>query len=102
MGGFTVEPESFGPVAAQLRQAGEQLQSSWEPVRSQSASVRFGRGDDVVSPLIQVSIEGAVALVDSCLKSCTTALHGYADGLDSMGRTYTDVEQSTTSMLKPQ
>jgi hypothetical protein len=100
--GFTVSPESLGPVAAQLRQAGAQLEASWQPVVGQSQSVRFGRGDDVVSPLIQVSLEGAVSLVDSCIRSCTTALNGYADGLESMARTYTDAEQHTNVIFKPQ
>jgi hypothetical protein len=102
MAGFTVDPDSFAPLAAQLRQAADQLQSSWEPVKQQSGSVRFGRGDDVLSPLIQVSLEGAVSLVDSCLASSVDALHGYADGLESMGTTYADTEQGTTSMMKPQ
>jgi hypothetical protein len=102
MAGFTVQPETFGPIADQMRQAGEQLQSSWEPVLGQSQSVPFGRGDDVVSPLIQVSLQGAVSLVDSCIKSCTDALNGYADGLESMARTYSDVEDQTNSMMKPQ
>ncbi len=102
MAGFTVSPESLGPVAAQLRQAGEQLDAGWQPVISQSRSVRFGRGDDVVSPLIQVSLEGAVSILDSCVKSCTTALSGYADGLESMAQTYSDAEQQTTGLLTPQ
>jgi hypothetical protein len=102
MAGFTVQPESLGPVAAQLRQAGEQLAASWQPVVSQSQSVRFGRGDDMVSPLIRVSLEGAMSIVDSCVKSCTTALGGYADGLESMAKTYSDAEQQTNQMLTPQ
>lgn len=102
MAGFTVDPDSFPPLAGQLRQAGEQLQAAWEPVMQQSRSVRFGRGDDVVSPLIQVSLQGAVALVDSCIKSSSDALNGYADGLEAMGKTYADTEQSTKTMMKPQ
>jgi hypothetical protein len=100
MAGFTVDPDSFAPLGAQLRASGDQLQSSWEPVLEQSQSVRFGRGDDVVSPLIQVSIQGAVALVDSCVKSSVEALSGYADGLESMGRTYSDAEQGNKTLMK--
>ncbi len=102
MTGFTVDPDTFGPLAGQLRQVADQLQTAWEPVRQQSLSVQFGRGDDVVSPLIQVSLQGAVSLVDSCLASSAKALHGYADGLEAMGKTYAEAEHGTTTMLKPQ
>jgi hypothetical protein len=98
-GEFTVSPESFSPVAGQLRQVSDQLQSSWAPVRSQSQSVHFGRGDDMVSPLIQVSLQGAIALVDSCITSSAKSLHGYADGLESMGKTYADAEQNNTALM---
>jgi hypothetical protein len=98
MGGFTVDPDTFAPTADQLRQAGAQLTSAWDPVMQQSQSVRFGT-DDVVSPLIQVSIQGAVALVDSCVKSSVEALNGYADGLENMGKTYAEAETGTTTMM---
>lgn len=102
MGGFTIDPDTFAPIAAQLRQAGSRLESSWHPVMTQSQAVHFGRGTDVVSPLIQVSLQGAIALVDSCIKSSAQALSGYADGLDSMGGTYALAEQGTTSLMKRQ
>lgn len=101
MTGFTVDPDTFGPVAEQIRQAGTQLPTAWEPVRAQSEAVQFGRGDDMISPLIQVSIQGAVSLVDRCIQTSATALSGYADGLDRMGDTYRDVETGTTHMMKP-
>lgn len=100
-GGFTAQPESFPPSAQQIRQAGQQLAAAWAPVKDQSESVPFGRGDDMVSPLIQVSLQGAIALVDSCVASSAKALAGYADGLQAMGETYTQAEQDTTTMLKP-
>jgi hypothetical protein len=100
MPGFTVDPDSLPPLAARLRHAGDELQSSWEPVARQSQSVRFGRGDDVLSPLIQVSLEGAVSLVDSCIPSSVAALAGYADGLEAMGRTYAGAEQGTTAIMR--
>ncbi len=97
--GFTVDPQSFGPVAEELRHVGAQLSAVWAPVRSQSDGLQFGRGDDVLSPLIQVSIQGAVALVDSCVRTCADALSGYADGLEQMGRTYQQAEDGTASLL---
>ncbi len=98
-GAFTVQPESFDPTAAQLRQVCDGLQAGWEPVRSESQAVKFGRGDDMVSPLIQVSLQGAVALVDSCISSSAKSLHGYADGLVSMGKTYADAEHTNNSLM---
>jgi hypothetical protein len=63
--------------------------------------VQFGRGDDVLSPLIQVSIQGAVALVDSCMQTSATALSDYADGLAQMGKTYREVEDGTKTLMTP-
>jgi hypothetical protein len=100
MSGFTVDPASFAPVAAQLRQAGAALQTAWEPVRGASQAVQFGAGTDVVSPLIQTSLAGAVALVESCIASSAKSLQGYADGLERMGRTYGDAEQNNAALLR--
>lgn len=100
MSGFTVQPESLAPVAAQLRQAADQLEQAWAPVRSASQSVHFGGGTDMVSPLIQVSLQGAVSLVDSCLSSSASALRGYADGLEQMGRTYDGAELDNAALFR--
>ncbi|MGI8761256.1 MAG: hypothetical protein ACR2LF_08190 [Jatrophihabitantaceae bacterium] len=101
MGQFTVDPDSFGPLADQLRHSAADLETAWAPVLQQSQSLHFGRGDDLISPLIQVSIQGAVALVDSCMKSSAKALTGYAGGLQQMGATYRQAEEHTTSLLTP-
>lgn len=98
---FTVDPDTFGPLAEQLRQAGNDLHSAWGPIMGQTQGVQFGRGDDVLSPLIQISLEGAVSLVDSCVTSSAEALSGYADGLDNMAKTFADVESDTTTMMSP-
>lgn len=97
--GFTVDPDSFEPVAGQLRAVAGQLDSEWAPVKAQTQEVKFGRGDDPVSPLIQVSLQAAIELVDSSVTSSSKALHSYADGLQRMGRTYHDTESSTTQMM---
>lgn len=99
MTGFQVVPESFGPVASQFQQIGEQVQQAWGPVREQSMAVRFGRGDDMVSPLIQVSLQGAVEIMDASMRSVTKALSDYADGLNRMAGSYSDAETSTKTML---
>ena len=100
MTGFSVEPESFAPVAGRLRDAGTRLQAAWEPVRGVTQGVHFGSGTDTVSSLIQTSLAAAVEIVESCVRSSSTSLGGYADGLESMGRTYGDTEQQTTSLFE--
>ncbi len=101
-GGFTTQPESFAPAAQQFRAVADQLGSLWMPVREQSTAVRFGRGDDVLSPLIQVSLEAAVGLVDDSLSSCAEALADFADGLEQMGRTYQETDEAATALFQAQ
>lgn len=100
--GFSVSPDSFAPVAGQLHDIAGQLDTAWEPVKSQTQAVRFGRGDDPVSPLIQVSLQAAVQLVDSSITSSSRSLHSYAAGLQRMGSTYHETEHATTQMMNGQ
>jgi hypothetical protein len=72
----------------------------WEPVRQQSGEVKFGRGDDVLSPLIQLSLEGAVMLVDDCINSSAEVLSAFGDGLEQMGATYSDAEQGSDELMQ--
>ncbi|GAB2467259.1 hypothetical protein [Jatrophihabitans fulvus] len=98
-GEFTVRPDSFPPSAQELRTAAQNLVAAWQPVAQQTQSVRFGAGYDMVSPLVQVSLQGALSLVDSCVQSSAEALGEFADGLESMGRIYDSVEQDTTALM---
>lgn len=100
MTGFVAQPDSFPPAARQLRACAADLVTGWSAVRAQSLAVRFGRGDDVLSPLIQVSLEGAVALVEDCLSSCAEALSDFADGLEEMGRTYREIDDASTALFE--
>lgn len=100
MSGFSVEPASFSPAAQEFRAVAQRLTQLWEPVRAQSAAVRFGRGDDILGPLIQVSLAGAVALVEECLSSCAEALGDYADGLELMGRRYQESDDAATDLFR--
>ena len=102
MTGFTVDPSSFSPVAGQLRDVAGQLDTAWGPVKAQTQEVKFGRGDDPVSPLIQVSLQAAVQLVDSSITSSGTSLHSYAAGLLRMASTYHETEHATTQMMNGQ
>jgi hypothetical protein len=100
MTGFNVEPETFPPAAGQLRDAGSRLQAAWEPVKGVTQGVHFGSGTDMVSPLIQTSLAAAVEIVESCVTSSMKSLSGYADGLESMGYTYTETEQQTSALFR--
>lgn len=100
MTGFTVTPDSLPPLADQLRQVATDLVAQWGPVREQSLAVHFGRGDDMVSPLIQISIQGAVALLDSCVSTSADALNGYATGLEKMAKTFGENEQNIVTLIK--
>jgi hypothetical protein len=99
-GGFSVQPESFAPAAQQLSSAAEQLLSQWAPLRAQTEAVRFGRGDDPVSPLIQVSLAGAVSLVENCMSSTAKVLGQVATGLEKMGKNYQEVEEGTDAAIR--
>lgn len=100
MTGFTVQPETLSSAAAQMRDVARQLAPAWQPVAHQTESVKFGRGDDVVSPLIQASLMGALQIVNSCITTSTQALDDYAAGLDAMAKTYASTETSNQSMFK--
>ena len=99
-GEFQVRPSTFAPAAAQLRQVAQQLVTMWEPVKQQSGEVKFGRGDDILSPLIQVSLEGAVMLVDDCIQSSAEVLSAFGDGLEAMGINYQEAEQGTDELMQ--
>jgi hypothetical protein len=99
-GEFRVRPSTFAPAAAQLRQVAQQLVTMWEPVKQQSGEVKFGRGDDILSPLIQVSLEGAVMLVDDCIQSSAEVLSAFGDGLEAMGANYQEAEQGTDELMR--
>lgn len=101
MTGFHANPENLSAAAQQMRQVASQLAPAWQPVAQQTQSVRFGEGYDIVSPLIQATLMGALQLVDSCMATSTDALNDYADGLEAMARTYGDTETGITAMLKP-
>jgi hypothetical protein len=99
-GEFQVQPSTFAPAASQLRQVAQQLVTMWEPVRQQTGEVKFGRGDDILSPLIQVSLEGATMLVDDCIQSSAEVLSAFGDGLEAMGANYQAAEQSADELMQ--
>jgi hypothetical protein len=99
-GEFQVQPSTFAPAAAQLRQVAQQLVTMWEPVKQQTGEVKFGRGDDMLSPLIQVSLEGATMLVDDCIQTSSQVLSAFGDGLEAMGANYQEAEEGTDQMMQ--
>lgn len=99
MNGFSAIPESFGPGAAQIRQAADALTAQWSQVAGETQAVRFGPGYDAVSPLIKVSIESALGLLEECMTSSADALRGFADGLEIMGEIYATSEQEVGELM---
>jgi len=91
-GGFSAVPDSFPNAATRLRAVAQGVLDAWAPARAQTLGVRFGRGDDLLSPLIQVSLSSAVRLIDSSLATSAQALADTADALEQMGATYQDAD----------
>lgn len=101
-GGFHVAPESFPTAANRLRDVAQGVLDAWGPVREQTAAIRYGRGDDLLSPLIQVSLASAVRLIETSVSTTAQHLDQAASGLELMGLQYqqadADVEQSLTAI----
>jgi hypothetical protein len=57
---------------------------------------------DMVAPLIQMTLMGAVAVADSCFGSSHEALGSHADGLHNMAKQYQTTEDDTSAMFKGQ
>jgi len=91
-GGFSAAPDSFPNAANRLRAVAQEVLDAWAPARAQTLGIRFGRGDDLLSPLIQVSLASAVRLIDSSLSTSAQALADTAGALEQMGATYQDVD----------
>lgn len=87
-GGFQVAPESFPAAANRMRDVAQGIIDAWAPVRGQTTAIRYGRGDDLLSPLIQVSLSSAVGLIDRCVSTTAQHLSEAADALEVMGKQY--------------
>jgi len=98
-GGFHVVPASFPVAANGLRDVAQGILDAWSPVREQTAAVRFGRGDDLLSPLIQVSLTSAVGLIDASMSTTAQHLAEAADALEVMGRRYEQVDADVERSL---
>jgi hypothetical protein len=90
--GFSAAPDSFPNAANRLRVVAQGVLDAWAPARQHTLGVRFGRGDDLLSPLIQVSLSSAVRLIDSSLSTSAQALAEAADALEQMGATYQEAD----------
>lgn len=87
-GGFQVVPESFPTAANRMREVAQGVVDAWAPVRAQTTAIRYGRGDDLLSPLIEVSLSSAVGLIDGCVSTTAQHLAEAADALEVMGKQY--------------
>lgn len=101
-GGFQVVPESFPAAANRLREVAQGILDAWSPAREQAIAVRYGRGDDLLSPLIQVSLTSAVQLIDASMSTTAQHLVEVADALELMGGRYeqadVDLQQSLDAL----
>jgi hypothetical protein len=96
--GFQIDPEALHTTGAAMEQAGGDLHSQWEALKQQTTSIKFGT-TDMVAPLIQMTLMGAVAIADSCFGSSKDALGGHADALRNAAGHYADAESNTTSLF---
>lgn len=96
--GFQITPDDLHQTGAAMEQAGGDLHTQWQVLKQQTASIKFGT-TDMVSPLIQMTLMGAVAIADSCFGSSKDALAGHADALRSAAGHYADAESNTTGLF---
>jgi uncharacterized protein YukE len=97
--GYSVTPDDLHAAGAAMDQAGGNLHAQWEQLKAQTMAIQFGQ-TDVVAPLIQMTLMGAVAVADSCFGSSHDALGSHADGLRKMATQYQSTEDDTSSMFK--
>jgi len=98
MAGFSVNPDDLHTAGDTLVQAGGDLHQQWQQLKAQTMAIHFGQ-TDMVAPLIQMTLMGAVAIADSCFGTSHEALGSYSDGLRTMAKHYEDAEDQTMSLF---
>ncbi|HYU65643.1 MAG TPA: hypothetical protein VEK09_02730 [Jatrophihabitantaceae bacterium] len=99
MAGFLVNPDDFHTTGDALVQAGGDLHQQWEQLKAQTMGIKFGQ-TDMVAPLIQMTLMGAIAVADSCFGTSHQALGTYSDGLHTMAKHYQDAEENSATLFK--
>jgi hypothetical protein len=101
MAGFTIQPDDLHTTGQALDQAGGDLHTQWQQLKAQTLAIRYG-STDAISPLIQMTMLGAVAIADSCFGSSRDAMSGHAQALRSAAQHYTDAEASSSALFSAQ
>ena len=97
--GFTAVPESFPVAADELRRVAAGVVDAWTPVREQTLGVHYGRGDDLLSPLVQVTLGSAAGLVERSVATTVDHLLEAADALETMGTTYARTDDGVRASM---
>ena len=97
--GFTAVPESFPVAADTLRRVAAGVVEVWGPVREQTLGVHYGRGDDVLSPLVQITLASAANLVERSVATTAEHLVEAADALEQMGATYARTDEGVREQV---
>lgn len=99
MSGFRVDPDDFHAAAGALEQSGADLHEQWQQLKQETMSIRFGE-TDMVAPLIQMTLMGAVMIADSCFGTSKDALTGHSGALRSAATQYASAEETSTALFK--
>ena len=99
MTGFSIDPEHLRTAGKSMGQAGQDLHSQWQQLKAKTSAIKFGT-TDMVSPVIQMTLMGAVAIADSCFGSSKDALGSHSDALHSAADHYATAESQTSAMFK--
>jgi len=101
MTGFSIDPDHLRTAGKAMDQAGGDLHAQWQQLKARSQAIKFGT-TDTVSPLIQMTLMGAVAIADSCFGTSKDAMTSHSDALHRSAQHYQDAETQNASMLKPE
>ena len=101
MAGFTIQPDDLHAAGKALDQAGTDLHGQWQQLKARTMAIKYG-STDTISPLIQLTMMGAVAIADSCFGSSRDALGSHADALRSAAQHYTDAETNSRALFSAQ
>jgi uncharacterized protein YukE len=101
MGEFTVRPEDLQTAGKSMDAAGGDLHQQWQQLKAATQAISFG-STDTVSPLIQMTLMGAVAIADSCFGTSKDSLTGHSEALHSAAQHYADAEAKSAALFKAQ
>jgi hypothetical protein len=99
MPGFTIQPDDLHAAGQSLEQAGGDLHEQWQALKARTQSIKFG-STDTVSPLIQMTLMGAVLIADDCFGSSKNALANHSTALRNAATHYADAETKNAGMFK--